>query len=159
MPEGFDWSRRLGGGLVSAHILPLHVYYEDTDFTGMVYHANYLKFMERAREHALGIDELVRRWRESQVGFVVYQAQLTFKEAAKHGDALEVHTRWARQSRYRIVADQRVRRAGEERDMVIGRIELVPVDGNTGKLTNIPDDMLPILERYPLDLSGPVARK
>ena len=38
-----------------AHVHTVRVYYEDTDFSGVVYHANYLKYCERAREHLLGI--------------------------------------------------------------------------------------------------------
>ena len=46
------------------------IYYEDTDHSGVVYHANYLKFFERAREHML-IDALVKLHKEQNVGFVV----------------------------------------------------------------------------------------
>ena len=49
-----------------SHVLDIQIYYEDTDFSGVVYHANYLRFFERAREHILGADELVRLWRDEQ---------------------------------------------------------------------------------------------
>lgn len=130
-----------------AHVHPLHVYYEDTDFSGVVYHANYLKFMERAREHLLGIDELVRRWKEERLGFVVYKADLTFREPAVHGDRLEVHTTVSLPSKVRLVCDQRVRRAGGRKDLVTGRIELVAVTGE-GRLADLPADVHAILARY-----------
>lgn len=130
-----------------AHIHPITVYYEDTDFTGAVYHANYLKFMERAREHALGIDELVRRWKEGSMGFVVYKATITYREPAVHGDRLEVHTTMTRETKIRIVCDQRIRRVGGSKDLVIGRIELVPVTA-AGRLTDVPEDLLHILDRW-----------
>ena len=50
----------------------VQIYYEDTDHSGLVYHANYLKYFERAREHLLGTDELVRLLAEEGKGFVVY---------------------------------------------------------------------------------------
>lgn len=134
-----------------AHVHPFLVYYEDTDFTGVVYHANYLKYMERAREHCLGVDELVRRWRDERMGFAVYHADITFKEPARHGDTLEVHTTLTRESRYRFLADQRIRRPDSRKDMVIGRIQLVTIRGEAGKLCDLPDDLEPVLRRYAPD--------
>ena len=61
----------------------VRVYYEDTDHSGVVYHANYLKYFERAREHLLGVDELVALWNEQGVGFVVYRADITYKKGAR----------------------------------------------------------------------------
>ena len=66
----------------AAHVHAVRVYYEDTDHSGVVYHANYLKYFERAREHLLGPNELVRLLREEGVGFVVYKAGLTFTQNA-----------------------------------------------------------------------------
>ncbi|MBM4227735.1 MAG: tol-pal system-associated acyl-CoA thioesterase [Gammaproteobacteria bacterium] len=70
--------------------LPLRVYYEDTDAAGIVYHANYLKFMERARTEwlrALGFeqDDLARR---HGIAFVVRNAALDYVRAARFNDAL-----------------------------------------------------------------------
>ena len=45
----------------------VQIYYEDTDHSGLVYHANYLKYFERAREHLLGVDELVRLLKEDGI--------------------------------------------------------------------------------------------
>ena len=63
----------------------VHIYYEDTDLSGVVYHANYLKYFERAREHMLGRAELVRLLDEDGVGFVVYKASLSFRKGARLG--------------------------------------------------------------------------
>jgi len=73
---------------------PVRVYYEDTDAGGIVYHANYLKFMERARTEwlrALGFeqDELSRR---HGVLFVITRADLEFLRAARFNDALTMDT-------------------------------------------------------------------
>ncbi len=67
------------------------VYYEDTDFSGFVYHANYLKFFERAREHLLGIDAMREMFKQG-VHFVVYDVQAKFLSPARHGDHIAVHT-------------------------------------------------------------------
>ena len=53
------------------HAHPVQIYYEDTDLSGVVYHANYLKYFERAREHLLGPTELARLYNEDGIGVVV----------------------------------------------------------------------------------------
>ncbi|MEE3327409.1 MAG: thioesterase family protein, partial [Myxococcota bacterium] len=71
---------------MAQHSHPVRIYYEDTDVSGMVYHANYLKYFERAREHFIGPEELVRLFEEEDTAFVVYKAELTYKEGARLGD-------------------------------------------------------------------------
>ena len=60
------------------HSHRVHIYYEDTDLSGVVYHANYLKYFERAREHMLGRAKLVQLLEEEGKGFVVCKCSLTF---------------------------------------------------------------------------------
>ena len=110
------------------HVHPLRIYYEDTDFSGLVYHANYLKYFERAREHLLGPQELVRLWREEGVGFVVYKAELSFREGAGFGDALEIRTTVRLESDYRAVFSQEVWRADGHQPLVSGTVQLVAVN-------------------------------
>lgn len=119
------------------HVHRVRIYYEDTDFSGAVYHANYLRFMERAREHLLGPDELVRLWTEDGVGFVVYKAELTFREPARFGDVLEVRTRASRESEWRASFRQDIWREGGKTALVEGRVELVCVD-KANKLVPLP---------------------
>ena len=56
---------------------PVQIYYEDTDHSGVVYHPNFLKYFERAREHVLGSDKLATLWNEHGLGFAVYKANMT----------------------------------------------------------------------------------
>src|SRR5688572_15897252 len=104
--------------MAEPHIHKVSVYYEDTDFSGLVYHANYLKYCERAREHLLGRQELVRLYREEGTGFVVYRAELGFKEGAVFGDELEVRTTVELKSDYRAVFHQPVFRVGATTPLV-----------------------------------------
>ncbi len=67
----------------------LHIYYEDTDFSGYVYHANYLKFFERGREHLIGIDFLKEMY-EQGYHFVVRHIEMKFTRPACHGDHLKI---------------------------------------------------------------------
>ncbi|HJK94845.1 MAG TPA: YbgC/FadM family acyl-CoA thioesterase [Polyangiaceae bacterium LLY-WYZ-15_(1-7)] len=124
------------------HRLPVQIYYEDTDHSGLVYHANYLKYCERAREHLLGTDELVRLLREDGVGFVVYKAALTYKKGAVFGDTIEIRTTVAKASDYRLAFRQDVYRApGSEELLVETEIDLVCVD-EAGKLVRVPASVL-----------------
>ena len=77
------------------HRLPVRVYYEDTDFGGVVYYANYLRFLERGRTEALrdmGVDQVALK-EQGQV-FVVRRANVDFLAPARFDDMLEVRT-WA----------------------------------------------------------------
>ena len=62
------------------HSHEFQIYYEDTDLSGIVYHANYLKYFERAREHLLGVEELVSLYYDEGVGFVVARQRQQFAD-------------------------------------------------------------------------------
>ena len=132
---------------MTPHVYALRIYYEDTDFSGVVYHANYLKFMERAREHVLGVDELVRMYDETGVGFVVYKAEMTFREGAVFGDQLEVRTSISSESAYRLVFRQDVYRVPDDTLLVEGLIHLVCVDGER-KLVKLPETVVAGLQAW-----------
>ena len=94
---------------------PVRVYYEDTDAAGVVYYANYLKFMERARTEwlsALGFD-LAAVEREHGVVFVVHRVEIDFRAPAQLSDRLDVTLTLAELGRARLVAAQDVRRGDE----------------------------------------------
>jgi acyl-CoA thioester hydrolase len=77
-----------------AFLWPIRVYYEDTDAAGIVYHANYLRFMERARTEwlrALGFEQDALA-REHGVVFVITESTLAFKRAARFNDELVVRS-------------------------------------------------------------------
>lgn len=118
---------------------PVQIYYEDTDHSGLVYHANYLKYFERAREHLLGVEELVRLLHEDGVGFVVYKCELTFKQGAVFGDTLEIRSTPKLESAFRVAFQQDVWRRGEL--LVQGLVQMVCVDANK-KLVPIPPSVV-----------------
>ena len=117
------------------HRHPVQIYYEDTDHSGLVYHANYLKYFERAREHVLGTAELVRLLNEDGIGFVVYKAALTYKKGAVFGDTIEIRTEVRAESDYRLHFQQNVYRGDEL--LIEGEVQLVCVDA-AGKLVRVP---------------------
>ena len=96
-----------------SHVLPIRVYYEDTDLSGLVYHANYLKFIERARSEwvrSLGIDQAAMR--AAGRVFVVVRIEADYRAPARYDDALDVETRMAEMRPARMILEQVVRRDG-----------------------------------------------
>ena len=97
------------------HSFSLRVYYEDTDLAGIVYYANYLKFIERARSEwvrGLGIDQ-VRMRAERGLVFAVRRVEADYLKAAHYDDVLTVETRVQSLSGARIGLAQDVMRAAE----------------------------------------------
>lgn len=123
------------------HEHQVQVYYEDTDHSGVVYHANYLKYFERAREHMLGVEELRRLLDEDGVGFVVYKAGLTYREGAVFADTIVIKTSVHAESAYRAVFEQRAHRAADDALLVSATIELCCVSRDK-KLVRMPESVL-----------------
>lgn len=69
----------------------LPIYYEDTDFTGYVFHANFLKYFDRAREEAIGLKFLGDLYQAGK-HFVVRKAKLDYRKPVKHGDTLVIES-------------------------------------------------------------------
>ncbi len=94
------------------HLLPVRVYYEDTDFTGMVYHANYLRFFERGRSDGLraaGVDHTALAGVDTAL--TLTQINVKFRKPARIDDALVVVTRFEQVSGPRLAMRQTLLRA------------------------------------------------
>ena len=95
--------------------IQVRVYYQDTDAGGVVYHAQYLSFMERARSellNAAGID-LARFTREHGVLFVVFHIAVTYHQPARLNDMLSVSAEVVKMARASLVFRQRVERGAD----------------------------------------------
>ena len=98
------------------HAIELRVYYEDTDFSGFVYHANYLRFMERGRTEflrALGITQSVLHVEADELVFVVARLTLDYLRPARMDDILRIETSATKVAGPVIKLRQVVRRGGE----------------------------------------------
>ena len=107
------------------HSFPLRVYYEDTDLAGIVYYANYLKFIERARSEwvrGLGIDQALLRAQQGIV-FAVRRVEADYLRPAVFDDVLSVQTVLADHSGARLVLDQAVLRGAQT--LFTARVTLV----------------------------------
>ena len=97
------------------HIYPVRVYYEDTDMGGVVYHANYLKYIERARSdyvRQLGNDQ--NAMRDEGVVWVIRRIEADYLATARFDDALTVETRFLSRSGVRLTMAQLIRRGETE---------------------------------------------
>jgi acyl-CoA thioester hydrolase len=97
------------------HFFPVRVYFEDTDLTGIVYHANYLRFMERARSDMIALAGANQR--AAQEGgegvYVVANLSIRYRAPAKLDDELVVVTRLEALRAASLVIHQQVMRGGE----------------------------------------------
>ncbi len=127
------------------HSFPVRVYYEDTDLAGIVYYANYLKFIERARTEwvrSIGIDQ-TRLKAEAGIVFAVRRVEADYLSPARFDDELNVETRLVGLSGARIVLAQDVRRGGD----ILFRSEVTLVAlSDEGRPTRLPADLRRSLE-------------
>ncbi len=118
------------------HHFPVTVYYEDTDMAGIVYYANYLRYIERARSEIveeMGVDQ--RAMRAEDIVFVVSRVEADYLCSARLGDRLIVGTTHEAQGRVRWLFRQEVKRGDE----VIFRAVVTAVCMTTaGKPTRLP---------------------
>lgn len=128
-----------------AHLFAIRVYYEDTDAGGIVYHANYLRFFERARTDLLaliGID-LGEALRAGHGGYVVVEAALKYRASARLGDALTVVSEMIGLRKASCAVHQRVMRDGQV--LVDGRLSLA-FTGADGRPRRQPAEWIRALE-------------
>jgi len=133
-----------GGRLVGdVHRLPVRVYYEDTDAGGIVYHANFLRYLERGRSEllrSLGIDH-ASAWTSGpageRVGFAVRRIELDFEAPAMLDDALIVESTVVAVGAAYVDAGQCVCRAG--RVIARARLRVALVDAG-GRPRRLPED-------------------
>ena len=118
--------------------LPIRVYYEDTDAAGVVYYANYLRFMERARTEwlgSLGFD-LATFESAHEVVFVVHRVEIEYRLPARLGDRLDATLALIELRRARMVALQQVWRG--EQMLTDARVAVACIDRATFRPARIP---------------------
>ena len=124
----------------AVHQLSVRVYYEDTDFSGVVYHASYLRFMERGRTElirALGIDQRELFDGETALGFAVRSMTIEFLRPAVMDDLLTIETQSVAARGATMDVEQRVLRGDEV--LVTAKVKVACVGG--GRARRIPDGL------------------
>jgi acyl-CoA thioester hydrolase len=126
---------------MSEFIWPVRVYYEDTDAGGVVYHSNYLNFMERARTEwlrALGFEQ--DQMKAEGVIFVVGKVNITYIRPLRFNDELEISTEVIKQGRVSLLFKQEIRKKNEpEQPLSVAEIKVASVDNVNFRPIDIPD--------------------
>jgi tol-pal system-associated acyl-CoA thioesterase len=121
------------------HRVSFKVYYEDTDSLGVVYYANYFKFMERGRSELIGAyGPGVAHWNASGYALVVHSVTATFRRPGTLGDIVDVVSSFSLPSVYRGRFAQRIERAGEL--LVDANVDVVCLD-DKGNLVEFPPEI------------------
>ena len=129
-----------------AHLLPVRVYYEDTDAGGVVYHANYLRYCERGRSDFLRLLGIHQAEMADTI-FVVRRMACEFIRPARLDDLLEVETCYVEGAGARLELEQKVRRGGEL--LFAAKVTAALID-RAGKPRRLPTGMIEALGRsYP----------
>jgi acyl-CoA thioester hydrolase len=138
------------------HLFPIRVYYEDTDAEGIVYHANYLKFAERARTEMLRLSgrEQFRMMAEEGIGFAVSQCNVDYYRPAHLDDILEVRTAVADVAGASLRLRQEIYRSEE----LLTRLNLrLAVMNRQGRPVRIPEDIRDSLSPHVIEMDPPAA--
>lgn len=137
-----------GGELTNdgAHLFPVRVYYEDTDFSGNVYHAAYLKFFERARTeflraHGVHHHELLK---EHDIAFAVRSLNIEYHRSAHIDDLLMIATEIELAKGPKMQLAQKMQRDGEL--ITEARVMAVAIKSN-GRPTRLPQSIQQIFEK------------
>ncbi len=134
------------------HRFPIRVYYEDTDAGGIVYHANYLRFAERARSECLRVVgwQYDRLLAETGLAWVVRRAVIDFRKPARLDDALLIETRLADMKGARMTARQTVLKDGEPLVGLDLELVLLTPSGRPGRIpASLADAIRPFLVTQP----------
>ena len=131
---------------IKCNDLNITIYIEDTDFQGFVYHANYLKFFERARSDFLSSNKISQKTlRINNLAFVVKKINLNYVSAAELGDDLIIKTSVEKKSDARMIFSQKIINSSNK-NFVDGTIEICLINLITKKPQKFPDDLLLIFE-------------
>ena len=125
----------------------LTIFVEDTDFQGFVYHANYIKYFERARSNFLTINGISQNdLRQSNLGFVIKRIDVDFLYPAKLGEKLIVQTEVEKKSKARMLFNQKIISNDSKNKICEGSVEVCMVDIETKKPKPFPNDLLLIFD-------------
>lgn len=122
-------------------LLPIRIYYEDTDCGGVVYYANYLKYFERGRTEFLREKGFsLTDFHDKGILFVVTGVEIEYLSPARYNDLLLVDTQLTDISRATITFKHSIKREGSEKELVKGTVVLASI-GKDGRPIGIPEEL------------------
>jgi len=119
--------------------------YEDTDAGGVVYYANYLRYMERGRNQYLReLGRSIREYQDDGILFIVVEVNLKYRSPAGLDDDLIVETWIAQSRRSSVTFGQRIKREGEDNVLVEGSVKIACI-GTTLRPRRLPQELLDVM--------------
>ncbi len=132
---------------IKCNDIEFKIYVEDTDFQGVVYHANYLKYFERSRSEFLSNANISQKnLREKNTAFIIKGIKINYLKAAELGDQIVVQTSVEKKSKARMIFYQNVIHKITGKEFVNGEVEVCFIDLTTKKPKKFPDDLLLIFD-------------
>lgn len=129
--------------IVTEFLMPVRVYYEDTDSGGVVYYANYLRFLERARTEWLRSQGIEQDQLRAQFGvlFAVRSLTIDYHRPARFNDLLEVSVRVVRLGKASMEFEQSITCQVDQQQLASARVKVACLDAVLFKPKPIPDEM------------------
>jgi acyl-CoA thioester hydrolase len=126
-----DWPDLAGKLVEGGHVLPVRIYFEDTDFSGVVYHAAFLRFMERGRSdmvRLMGVNHeaLAKGDYGEPLAFAVRRIEVDFFRPARIDDLIEIHTKPVHAGGARLILEQQVKLG--EAVLVAAKVTIVMIN-------------------------------
>ena len=123
------------------------IYVEDTDFQGVVYHANYLKYFERSRSEFLSYANISQnKLREKDLAFVIKSIKINYLKSAELGNQIVVQSNVEKKSNVRMIFYQKIIDKNSGKEFVNGEVEVCFVNLSSKKPKQFPDDLLLIFD-------------
>ncbi len=135
--------------MCSEFVWPVRVYWEDTDAGGVVYYANYLRFLERARTEwlrALGIEQMPLKEQHGVI-MVVAQVEANYRRPARYGDVLQIRCRIVEIGKVSLSFEQFVHRDTVDGELLLdGKIRVACIDAGSFKPRALPREIVGSLQ-------------
>lgn len=133
----------------SEFVWPVRVYWEDTDAGGVVYYANYMRFLERARTEwlrALGIEQIPLKEQHGLI-MVVAQVEANYRRPARYGEILQVRSRITELGKVSLSFEQHVHRDTVDGELLLdGKVRVACIDAGSFKPRAFPKEMVRSLQ-------------
>ena len=133
--------------IIKCEDIEFQIYIEDTDFQGVVYHSNYLKYFERSRSEFLSYANISQnKLREKDLAFIVKSIKINYLKAAELGNQIVVQSIVEKKSDARMVFSQSVKNLNNNNECAKGLVEVCFINLITKKPQKFPDDLLLIFK-------------